>query len=279
MSGVLYVVSTPIGNLEDITLRAVRILKEVAVIACEDTRVTRTLLTAHGIGTPQVAFHAHSDDAVARRLLARLAEGESVALVSDAGTPLLSDPGAELVAEAVAAGIRVEPVPGASAMLAAMVGAGLPTHRVLFLGFLPRKASEQAEALADLRGAPYTLVLYESPRRLQETLQNLERSLGTRRAVVARELTKRFETFERGTLAELAARFVEAPKGEVVIVVEGARPGEAQEAAEDLETQARALLAQGVRAADAAKALAAAHGVPKKQAYQLLVAIQAEGAE
>jgi 16S rRNA (cytidine1402-2'-O)-methyltransferase len=279
MAGTLYVVSTPIGNLEDITLRALRILKEVAVIACEDTRVTKKLLAAHGIETPQVSFHAHSDDAVARRLLSRLAEGESVALVSDAGTPLLSDPGAELVAAAAALGVRVEPIPGASALLAALVGAGLPTHRVLFLGFLPRKAPEQAEALAALRGAPYTLVLYESPRRLQETLRNLERSLGPRRAVVARELTKRFETFERGTLGELAARFEEAPKGEVVIVVEGAQPGEAAEAAADLEGQARAMLAQGARASDVAKALAAAHGVPKKQAYQLVLTVQGEGAE
>jgi 16S rRNA (cytidine1402-2'-O)-methyltransferase len=276
MSGVFYVVSTPIGNLEDITLRALRILKEVDVIACEDTRVTRKLLDAHDVRTKVVAFHAHSGTHVRTKLIDRVQDGESVALVSDAGTPLVSDPGVELVAEAVQAGLRVVPIPGASAMLSALVGAGLPTHRVLYLGFLPRKASDQAEVIGHLAGSDYTLVIYESARRLATTLEALQRSLGDRSAAVARELTKKFETFERGRLSELAIRFAEPPKGEVVIVVGGAPRGSAETKQGDLQTEVRKLLAAGVRPSEAAKTVAGAHGISKKEAYKVVLEISGE---
>lgn len=277
MAGALYIVSTPIGNLEDITLRALRVLREADVIACEDTRTTKKLLDAHEIRTPQVSFHAHSDAGRRAQLLDRVRAGESVALVSDAGTPLLSDPGAELVAEAAADGLPVIPIPGASALLAGLVGAGLPTHRVLFLGFLPRKAGEQRELLGPVAGLPYTLVIYESPRRVQDTLQALVAACGGERpAVVARELTKRFETFARGTLESLVARYAEPPKGEVVIVVEGAR-GEAGAApAQDLRADVARLLAARTRPSEVAKTVAGAHGLSKKQAYRVVLEVQGE---
>lgn len=276
MSGTLFVVSTPIGNLEDITYRAVRVLKEADVIACEDTRVTRKLLDAYEVTSKVVSYHAHSDASVRARLLDRVREGESVALVSDAGTPLLSDPGGELVADAVAAGLRVVPIPGASAMLSALVGAGLSTHRVLFLGFLPRKAADQAQVLEGLLHLPYTIVLYESPRRLESTLTALQRSLGDRPAAVARELTKRFETFERGSLSALAERFSQPPKGEVVIVVGTPQQGAGEAKQEDLHSEVRRLLAAGVRPSEVAKTVAGAHGISKKQAYQVVLEVSAE---
>lgn len=273
MSGTLFVVSTPIGNLEDITYRAVRVLKEADLVACEDTRVTRKLLDAYEISTKLTAFHAHSDAGVRARLIEQLHNGDSIALVSDAGTPLLSDPGAELVSEVVAAGLDVVPIPGASAMLSALVGAGLPTHRVLFLGFLPRKASDQAQVLEGLLHTPYTLVFYESPRRLSATLVALQRSLGDRPAAVARELTKRFETFERGPLSALAERFAQPPKGEVVIVVaaSAADAGHAKE--QDLHSEVQRLLAANMRPSEIAKTVAGAHGISKKQAYQVVLQV------
>ncbi len=276
MTGVLYVVSTPIGNLEDITLRALRILKEVDLIACEDTRVTRKLLDAHDVRTPVQAFHAHSSSMIRAKLLDRVQDGESIALVSDAGTPLVSDPGVELVAEAVQSGLHVVPIPGASAMLSALVGAGLPTHRVLYLGFLPRKAADQAEVVGHLVASEYTLVIYESARRLAGTLQALQRSLGDRNAAVARELTKRFETFERGRLSELAEVFREPPKGEVVIVVGGAARGSAEAKQDDLQTEVKKLLAAGIRPSEVAKTVAGAHGISKKAAYKVVLELSGD---
>jgi 16S rRNA (cytidine1402-2'-O)-methyltransferase len=272
--GVLYIVATPIGNLEDITLRALRVLKEVQVIACEDTRVTRKLLEAHQIATPTTSYHAHSAEPVADRLIERLAEGESVALVSDAGTPLVSDPGQPLVAKAIAAGIAVVPIPGPSALVAALSASGLPTERVLFLGFLPRGETAQHEILAPLRAAPYALAIYESPNRTGDTLETLERTLGDRAACVARELTKRFETIARGSLAELRELFRETPRGEVVILV-GPPPEQLIAAnVERAREEAGRLLAGGMRTSEVAKTIAGAHGLTRQEAYQLVIAIK-----
>lgn len=272
-AGTLYVVATPIGNLEDITLRALRILREVALIACEDTRVTRKLLSAHGIETPTTAYHAHSDPGVARELLRRLEAGASVALVTDAGTPLISDPGDSLVAAAAAADIPVVPIPGPSALLAALSASGLPPQPLLFLGFLPRGDAERREILGPLREAPYTVVVFEAPGRVLDTLGALRRSLGDRPAAVARELTKRFETIARGPLSALEARFAEPPLGEIVIVVGPGRAEREGAATDDIRAEAARLLAAGVRPAEAAKTLAGAFGLPKREAYQLVLEV------
>lgn len=273
-SGQLYLVATPIGNLQDITLRALEVLRTVAVVACEDTRVTRKLLDHYEIPTPVTSYHAHSDAGVAERLVRRVEEGESVALVTDAGTPLLSDPGAELVGLAIERGVDVVPIPGASALLAAVTASGLPTNRIQFLGFLPRADGERREVLSPLRGFPTTVVVYESPRRLTATLDALRRSLGDRRAAVAREMTKHFETFERGRLSELVERFPEAPKGEVVVVV--GPPEQEKDGTEEAPAAARALLRSGVRPTEAAKTLAGRFGLAKKEAYELVMAVKTE---
>lgn len=272
--GQLYLVATPIGNLQDITLRALEILRSVAVIACEDTRVTRKLLDHYEIKTTVTSYHAHSDRNAAQRLLTRMEQGESVALVTDAGTPLLSDPGVELVAQAVERGVDVVPIPGASALLAALTASGLPTQRIQFLGFLPRSDSERREILSPLRSLPTTVVVYESPRRLFATLEALKRSLGDRRAVVARELTKHFETFERGSLSALAERFEAPPKGEVVIVV--GPPERVEDGKEEAPSAAQALLKSGIRPTEAAKTLAGKFGLTKKEAYELVMAAKTD---
>jgi 16S rRNA (cytidine1402-2'-O)-methyltransferase len=273
-TGTLYIVATPIGNLADITLRAIDVLRAVSLIACEDTRVTKKLLDAHAISTATTAYHAHSSETVTERLVARLREGESIALVSDAGTPILSDPGRELVESAIAAGVPVVPIPGASALVTALSVSGLPAHHVLFLGFLPRTESEQHELLAPLRDAPYTIVLYESPNRVGDTLTTLHRTLGERPAVVARELTKRFETVVRGTLAELSEAFRTPPKGEIAIVV-GPRAQTAAPANLDrAREEAARLLDAGMRASDVAKTIAGAHGIARQEAYQLVIALK-----
>lgn len=272
--GPLYIVSTPIGNLEDVTLRALRILEEVDVIAAEDTRVTRKLLAAHGIRTPMVAYHAYSMPAVERALVARLEGGESVALVSDAGTPLVSDPGAGLVAHAVSRGIRIVPIPGPSAFLGALVGAGLAARHVLFLGFLPRRAGEQRALLGPLAGAPYTLVIFEAAPRLAHTLRTLAAVLGDRPAAVARELTKRYETFVRGTLATLAQHFAEPPKGELVVVV-GPGPPERSGSRDEARAMAERLVARGEPASEVARSVAGACGLAKKEAYRLVLEVHA----
>lgn len=273
--GTLYVVATPIGNLEDITLRALRVLKEVAVIACEDTRVTRKLLEAHGISTPTRAYHAHSAPEVEAELVQALEAGRDLALVSDAGTPLLSDPGQGLVAAAIAAGQRVVPVPGASALLSALVAAGLPTHPFLFLGFLPRSSHERTELLGPHRSGAYALVIYEAAPRLNETLLDLARILGDRPACVARELTKHFEELARGNLTALAERFAEGTRGEVVIVVGRGEAAALESGAAAAEALAARLLGQGERTAEVAKVVAATCGLTKQEAYALVLEVRA----
>lgn len=219
----LYLVPTPIGNLEDITLRALRILAEVDVVACEDTRTTGILLQHHGIGTPRISYHDHNERQRAPQLVQRMQRGEKVALVSDAGTPGISDPGFHLVRECIRAGIAVEALPGPTAFVPALVASGLPAGRFVFEGFLPPKKGRQSR-LADLAAEERTIILYESPHRLVRTLGELAAHLGPDRpAAVARELSKHHEELARGTLAELRAAFEARPKvlGEVVLVVGG----------------------------------------------------------
>jgi 16S rRNA (cytidine1402-2'-O)-methyltransferase len=218
--GTLYVVGTPIGNLEDITLRAIRVLREVAVIAAEDTRVSRTLLNAHQIATPLVSFHEFSGPTKVRRLVDRLATGD-VALISDAGMPGLSDPGYPLIRAALDAGHEIVPIPGPSAILAGLVASGLPMHAFTFHGFLPRKSGERKRLLASMTESPHTHVVFESPHRLVAALKEVVETLGPDRPLaVGRELTKRFEEVVRGSAADVLARFErQAPRGEITLLI------------------------------------------------------------
>jgi 16S rRNA (cytidine1402-2'-O)-methyltransferase len=205
MTGILYLVATPIGNLEDMTYRAVRTLREADLIACEDTRHTRTLLDHYGIARPLVSYHEHNESVRSEELVAKMQSGASVALVSDAGMPLVSDPGYRVVMAAIREGIRVVPVPGASALVAAAAGSGLPTDAFYFAGFLPAKAGARVRTLEALRHETATLLFYEAPHRIVDTLGDVERVLGSRPVVVARELTKVHEEFVRGLVAEVHA--------------------------------------------------------------------------
>jgi 16S rRNA (cytidine1402-2'-O)-methyltransferase len=223
MAGMLYVVATPIGNLEDITVRALRVLQEVDLIATEDTRRTRILLQHYQIDKPLTSLYDHNEVRKAPALIRRLQEGNSIALVSEAGTPLISDPGYRLVQLAIAQAIPVIPVPGPSAAVAAIAVAGLPTDRFAFEGFLPKKPGKRRKRLEGLRGEPRTLIFYESPRRVYDVLGDMQALWGDRRVVVARELTKKFEEILRGRITEVRAQLEERPpQGEVTVVVEGA---------------------------------------------------------
>ena len=268
--GALHVVSTPIGNLGDITARAVAVLGRVAVVLCEDTRHSRPLLAHVGVATPTAAYHEHNEASMTPRVVARLLAGEDVALITDAGTPLLSDPGARLVRAAAAAGVRVVPVPGASALLAALVAAGLPANRFVFLGFPPRKGGERRALLDEVAALAYTSVLYEAPGRTAATLAELAARAGADRpAAVARELTKQFEEVRRGTLGELAEYYgVAPPRGEVVIVV-GGRPPAAAIDEDALRATAATLAAEGLSARDVARRLVDEHGASRNAAYRM----------
>ena len=268
-AGTLHVVSTPIGNLADLTYRAVDVLRSVSAILAEDTRHTRRLLDHFQIATPSLAYHEHNEARATPGLVARLLAGESFALVSDAGTPLLSDPGARLVRAAVDAGVRVSPVPGASALPAALVSSGLDATRFTFFGFLARKGRERSEAIAAIAALAHTTVLYEAPGRVGATLADLAAAGGaTRETVVARELTKQFEEVRRGTLGELAAYYDEStPRGEVVIVIAGQVAERAS--ADELRDVARALKEQGLAPRDVARVLADEHGAARNAAYRL----------
>ncbi|WNZ65528.1 16S rRNA (cytidine(1402)-2'-O)-methyltransferase [Myxococcus sp. MxC21-1] len=252
MAGTLYLVATPIGNLGDVTSRALETLRAVRFIACEDTRHSRVLLDHFGIGGKDlVSLPAFAEGQRAGRILDRIGEGEDCALVTDAGSPAISDPGEKLVAEALERGLAVVPVPGPTALVAALSASGLPTGRFHFLGFLPRKGAERRAMLEEVAQLSATLVLYESPRRLSETLPDLLDAWGDRRACVARELTKLHEEFARGTLSELAARYAaEEPRGEVVVLVEG-RTGETRWSEEEL----RRALEEGLSRGEKLKAL------------------------
>lgn len=271
--GTLYIVATPIGNLEDVTLRALRILAEVPLIAAEDTRTTRKLLTHHRIRAPRLLSYTERN----RRqrtpaILSALAEGD-VALVSEAGMPAISDPGAHLVEAAVAAGYRVVPVPGPSALTAALAASGLPTRRFHYLGFLPRAAGPRRKLLRFAAALPDTLVIFEAPHRLRATLRGLCDALGDRRIAACRELTKLHEEIFRGTLSQALERFAE-PRGEFTLVIEGA--GEAKSKPEltpDIDAQLLELKARGLRAREAVREVAALSGLPRREVYRRWLAL------
>jgi 16S rRNA (cytidine1402-2'-O)-methyltransferase len=265
----LYVVSTPIGNLGDITHRALDVLRSVAVVLAEDTRHSRKLLDHYEIRTSLVAYHEHNEAKMTPGLVARLTAGESMALITDAGTPLLSDPGARLVAATASSGIPVVPVPGASALLAALVASAIDADRFTFFGFLDRKGKERGAAIREIASLRHTAVLYESPNRTSATLAEMSAAgMGDRRAAVARELTKQFEEIRRGTVDELARYYEDVPpKGEVVIVVAGAE--EVQSSEEQLRERVKALRASGASARDVATALVDELGAPRNLAYRL----------
>jgi 16S rRNA (cytidine1402-2'-O)-methyltransferase len=267
--GTLFVVSTPIGNMGDFSFRAVETLKQVAAVLAEDTRHSRHLLDRYEIATPLLPYHEHNEAKTTPALVARLLAGESLALVSDAGTPLLSDPGARLVRAAVEAGVNVSPVPGASALLAALVASGLDTERFTFYGFLARKGSARRATVEEIVALPHAAVLYEAPSRVGDTLAELARAgAGGRETVVARELTKQYEEIRRGTVAELAAYYNDAPpRGEVVIMIAGATPERATE--DEVRARAVELRAEGRTARDVAAALVAELGAPRNLAYRV----------
>jgi 16S rRNA (cytidine1402-2'-O)-methyltransferase len=219
--GTLYLVATPIGNLADITHRAIDVLKNVALIACEDTRHTRKLLQHYGIATKTISYHEHNEQERARQLVALLSEGKDVAVVSDAGTPSISDPGFRLVRAAIENDLPVVPVPGPSALISALIAAGLPTDEFFFGGFLPARSNARRTKLTELRSIPATLVFYEAPHRLAETLKDALEILGEREAVVARELTKLHEELRRDRLSKLAEHYLsEEPRGEIVLLID-----------------------------------------------------------
>jgi 16S rRNA (cytidine1402-2'-O)-methyltransferase len=271
--GVLHVVATPIGNLEDVTLRALRVLGECELLLAEDTRRVRKLLDRHQLKARPLSLHAHNEAERAARVIGVLAQGGDVALVSDAGTPLISDPGERLVQAVLEAGHEVRAVPGPSAALAALSVAGLAAERFTFVGFLPRKAGARAALLERLAEAPETLIFFESPSRLAATLGELAERLGPRRACVARELTKLHEEAVRGSLPELAERFAEATRGEVTLVVEGRDdvPDPVDAAALDEEIGAR--LAAGESAKQISTDLARP-GLPRREVYARVVALR-----
>jgi 16S rRNA (cytidine1402-2'-O)-methyltransferase len=269
----LYIVATPIGNLRDITYRAVDTLKAADQIACEDTRVTAKLLHAHDIRTAMTAYHEHNAAKVRPKLIRQLQEGGRIALVSDAGTPLISDPGYRLVTEAVAAGIPVTAIPGASATLTALASAGLPTDRFLFAGFLPPRSGQRQTALRPLAAIVATLVFFESPRRFAAVLRDMRTVLGPRQAAIARELTKRYEEIRRGSLDDLIQHYdsSEPPPGEAVIVV-GPPEADAADDAPDLDAMLRRAM-QDMSLRDAAASVAEATGSPRREVYARALAL------
>jgi 16S rRNA (cytidine1402-2'-O)-methyltransferase len=267
----LYLVATPIGNLEDITYRAVRVLSEADLIACEDTRHSRRLLDHYGISKPTISYHEHNEMERAAELVERMRTGATVALVSDAGMPLVSDPGYRLVRAAVEAGVPVIPIPGPSAALTALAASGLPTDSFHFAGFLPSKPLQRARVLESLAGEQATLIFYEAPHRLAEALESIEETLGPRPVVVARELTKLHEEFLRGTAAEIRAQLQspDAVKGEITILV-----GKATAPPPDdrpIEEAVEELVVGGVPRMDAIKQVARRRGLSKRQVYDQLL--------
>ncbi|HEV2000482.1 MAG TPA: 16S rRNA (cytidine(1402)-2'-O)-methyltransferase [Xanthobacteraceae bacterium] len=268
----LHVVATPIGNLADVTLRALTTLSAADLVLCEDTRITRRLFDRYGIKTPMLAYHDHNAASVRPKVLARLGEGAKIALVSDAGTPLVSDPGYKLVEAALDAGHRVFPIPGPSAALAALVAAGLPTDRFFFEGFLPAKGGQRRTRIAEIATIPATLVLYESGPRLAASLADLSQGLGVRHASVCRELTKTFEEVRRGTLADLAEHYqaAGAPKGEIVVVI--APPAVVVTSAHELDAKLHDALARG-SVKDAVTEVAGETGLARREVYARALAL------
>lgn len=275
----LYLVSTPIGNLEDITLRALRVLKEVDLIACEDTRHTRKLLDHFGIRKPVISYHEHNEQARAAELAGRLAQGESIAVVTDAGTPGISDPAYRIVRAAIEQGVEVVPIPGPAALIAGLVASGLPTDSFYFGGFLPPRKGARRTRLDELRSERSTLVFYESPHRIREALSDAEEVLGDREASLARELTKLHEQFLRGRLSEIRARLdVQSPRGEMTLVIAGCGDDNLYATEQiSLTAQVDKLMDdEGLTRSDALKAVARSRGLSKREAYQKLLEEKAD---
>jgi 16S rRNA (cytidine1402-2'-O)-methyltransferase len=274
-AGTLYVVGTPIGNLEDMTFRAIQVLQQVKAIAAEDTRHTGKLLQHFQISTPQVSYHDHNRRTRLPELLARLQRGEAIALVTDAGMPGISDPGYELVRDCIAANIPVVPIPAATAAITALSASGLPTDRFVFEGFLPTKAKLRRDRLDQLQSESRTLILYEAPHRLVETLMDLAVTLGGDRAVVAaRELTKRYEEFWRGTLDEAIAHYQQhSPQGEFTLVVAGMQREQPILSEDALKSELQGLIRQGLSRSQASRQLAQQTALSRRQIYQLALAI------
>lgn len=269
----LYLVATPIGNLGDLSPRAVAVLKNADVVACEDTRITGKLLSLNAISTPMMNYHEHNADKMRPVLTARLKKGETVALVSDAGTPLVSDPGHKLVADCIKEGIYVTAVPGASALLTALQLSGLPTRRFLFQGFLPPKSSARKTTLAELKNVPSTLIFYEAPQRMIETLTDMKEVLGDRACSVSRELTKKFEQTVRGKISDILDLYAQdgVPKGEFVVVV--APPLEEKAGERDVEAALKQAL-ETMSVKDAAAFVAQALNANKKEVYTLALKLK-----
>jgi 16S rRNA (cytidine1402-2'-O)-methyltransferase len=274
MPGILYVVATPLGNLGDLSERGMEVLRTVPVVAAEDTRRTRGLLSHLGVSPRLLSYHAHSEEPRLEVLLEILHDGRDVALVSDAGTPVVSDPGTDLVAAARASGITVVPIPGPSAVATALSAAGLKGDRYLFLGFIPRKGSERARLIARAAAEEWSVVFFEAPPRLADLLEDLARAAGgTRRVVVARELTKLHEEFRAGTLAELAGYYSEhPPRGEITIVLEGTgAPAEPADRTGEAVEQATLLLAEGLTRREVVRRISETLGLPRNDAYRLVM--------
>ena len=274
MPGILYVVATPLGNLGDLSVRAMEVLRAVPVVAAEDTRRTRGLLSHLGASPRLLSYHAHSVEPRLETLLEILHDGRDVALVSDAGTPVVSDPGTDLVAAARASGVTVVPIPGPSAVATALSAAGLKGDRYLFLGFVPRKGSERARLLARAAAEEWSVVFFEAPPRLTDLLEDLARVVGgSRRAVVARELTKLHEEFRAGTLTQLAGYYSEhPPRGEITIVLEGTgAPAEPPDRTGEAVEQATLLLAEGLTRREVVRRISETLGLPRNDAYRLVM--------
>jgi 16S rRNA (cytidine1402-2'-O)-methyltransferase len=274
MPGQLFIVPTPIGNLEDITLRALRVLKEVDLIAAEDTRHTQHLLNHYGIRTSLTSYHEHNEREKAQTLVDRIKNGANIALVSDAGTPAIADPGFRLVAAAIAAGVQIVPLPGAAALATVLSASGLPTDRFLFEGFLPAKKTARKAKLQALREQTATLVFYEAPHRLLETLNDMRQLLGDRRLVVAREVSKVHEEFLRGAVSDIIGQLADREvKGEITLVVHGAT-GDARVSEEQLRTEIRRLTDEQVGVKEIAELLGERYGLAKREVYRLALAIK-----
>ena len=276
MAGILYLVATPIGNLEDITLRALRILKEVDLIACEDTRHTRKLLSHYDISRPTISYHEHNERERTPDLIEKLQSGVSIALVSDAGTPLVSDPGYRLVSEAILRGLDVVPIPGPSALVTAIAASGLPTAEFTFAGFLPPRRAARRARLQEIAPLKSTVIFYEAPHRIRETLSDARELLGDRQAVLARELTKLHEQFLRGSLSQLAKALEEtATRGEMVLLIgppledNQSRSASTSSVSEDMR---RLMTVEGIDQKSALKRIARARGITRSEAYRLMLA-------
>ena len=270
MSGILYLIATPIGNLEDITLRALRLLKEADLIACEDTRQSRKLLEHFGIDRPTISYHDHNEGSRSTDLIDRLLAGQNIALISDAGTPLIEDPGYRLVSQAMEQGVTVVPVPGASSLLCALSAAGLATDSFYFGGFLPPKSGKRRKAFEALRHLPATIIFFEAPHRILDSLEDAAAVLGSRPVVIGRELTKIHEEFLRGTASEVREKLAQRQtvKGEIVLLI-----GKGDGAPDDDVTPEEAFaecLALGMSRMDAIKEVAKRTGKPKREVYRLL---------